>query len=422
MSEPTILVVGAGLLQCYTIQEAHALGLRVICTDQSAHAPGVALADSFHALDIYDIPGHRALARQLMQTEYLVGVTCAGGDAAPTVAAVAEVAGLSGIPYEVARRTWDKHDVRLALDKAGLAHYQPRWQPLHIDRTDMLYKTSFASIVGEFYAPLCGGFPCVLKPVTQRASRGIRLVSNQLEVLLGFDTLAQYGPVVLLEERLVGSEHSAEIVFDVRGNLCHFHVCDRFFDYGTGMPLEVGHINPSRLPFVQRDAIKMMLLESASAMGVGVGSWKCDVMWTKDGPKILEATARCSGGFDAQVSYPRSSGDNLVQRILQVACALPVTPQPLLTSDNYCAVASIVPRKAGRVAELPMLKPFEPEVIWAIRAGETIQPPRHCAERAGFVVMTGKDYDKTWAYAQAWANAYACALAEVTVEEVSSLT
>jgi biotin carboxylase len=315
----------------------------------------------------------------------------------------------------VARCTWNKYEVRLALDKAGLAHYQPRWQALHIDRTDMLYQTSFAHMVAEVYAPRCGGFPCVLKPVTQRASRGVRLVSSQLAVLESFEVLAQYGPTVLLEERLEGSEHSAEIVLDATGTLCHFHVCDRFFEYGSGTPLEVGHINPSCLPFIQREAIKMMLLESASAMGVTIGSWKCDVIWTDDGPKILEATARCSGGFDAQVSYPRSSGDNLVQRVLQVACGLPVTPQPLLMHDTYCAVASIIPRKAGRVAGLPMMKPFEPEALWAITAGAIVQPPRHCAERAGFVVMTGKDYDKVWAYARAWAGAYVCALAERTI-------
>jgi biotin carboxylase len=258
---------------------------------------------------------------------------------------------------------------------------------------------------------LVGGFPCVVKPLHQRASRGVSLVDTPETFLNALHCVAQYEEMCLIEERLQGTEHSAEILFDRDGAVCHFHLCDRFFDYASGVPLEIGHINPSCLTLTQQAAIKAMLLESAAAMGVRVGSWKCDVIFTNTGPKILEATARCSGGYDAQVSYPRASGDNLLRRVIQVACDAEPTPQPPTRPDHYCAVASITLRKAGRIEELPMLGG---EVIWAVKPGESVQPPTHCAERAGFVVLEGSSYDVTWLHARMIAEMYEEALAGVT--------
>ena len=399
--QKTVLVIGAGLLHCYTIREAQALGLRVVATDSNTNAPGAALADAFLALDVYDIEGHRRYTRHLARTDHLVGVTCSGGDAAPTVAACAAEAGVVGIPYDVARRSWDKYEVRYTLERAHLERYQPQWTRLH------------ALEHGGFpWSPAgIGGFPCVVKPTTQRASRGVTIVREHHELNQAIKKARAYTTDIIAEELLVGSEHSAEIVLDVTGDPCHFHVCDRFFSYEHGVPLERGHINPSNLTTLQHAAIRAMLLRSADAMGITVGSWKCDVIYTSGGPKIVEGTARCSGGFDAQVSYPRSSGENLLRCVIQVACGLPVTSQRLRTPGKYCAIAAIIPRTAGSVCCLPSLGA---EVIWAITPGETVQPPQHCAERAGFVVAEGDGYAETWHAAYELAEAYAHGLAAKT--------
>lgn len=397
-----LLVIGAGLLHCYTIQEAKKLGLYVIATDRYAHASGSYIADEFHPIDIYDIAEHRKLARALKP--YLIGVTCAGGDAAPTVAACCEEAGLPGIPYDIACRTWNKYEVRLALENAGLVRYQPEWAVLNLDDHGDPYHA-----VGRV-----GGFPCIVKPLTQRASRGVHIATDRQSFIYAIHQAAIYGATVLIEEHLDGLEHSAEIIFDATGKLCHFHVCDRFFLYPRGLPLETGHINPSRLDFSQLNAIRAMLLASAHALGVTMGSWKCDVMMTSSGPKILECTARCSGGFDAQISYPRSSGDNLIRRVIQAACGLPLTPQPPLPHGDYCAVAAIIPRHAGIVRSLP--ETGTDEVIWTIEPGGHVQPPQHCAERAGFVITTSYSYQRTWILAHRTAQNYVTALEESTDE------
>lgn len=404
MSANTLLVIGAGPLHAYTINAAHALGLHVIATDGNPKAPGFALADSSLSMDTYDIDGHRQLAHAL-QGE-LCGAVCSGGDAAPTTAAVAEEANLPGIPFAVAQKTWDKAKVRMALSHAGLQHYQPRWAVSSFSRDDL--NTWVMADTLQTYGR------CVVKPLSQRASRGVSLIDDATQAEPAWrkaQEVDQTAAGFLIEERLEGTEHSAEVLFDASGAVVHYHVCDRFFSYKDGLSIELGHINPSRRMPYQLQHIKDMLLESAAALGVTFGPFKVDVMWTGTGPKVIEVAARCSGGFDAQVSYPRSSGDNLLQQIIQVACNMPISQLAHPHASHYCAVTAILPRKAGIVERLPAIGG---EVLWMIQAGDSVHPPQHCAERAGFVVAERKTWEEAWGESHGRAEAYAEALEEVT--------
>ena len=391
MSTNTLLVIGAGPLQCYTIREAQALGLRVLATDRNDNAPGFRLADTWKPLDVYDIDGHRRLVREMGG---MAGSVCAGGDAAPTVSACYEAAGMPWVPYEVACRTWNKAAVRACLDEAGLAHYQPQW----FTGTELTGNT-------WTLRPEEWGCPVVIKPVSQRASRGVTIVDTIEQAEDALRKAWSYDKEILIEERLIGTEHSAEVLFDRDGACVHFHVCDRFFDYANGVPLEIGHINPSRLTTAQQAAVKAMLLESAAAMGITVGPWKCDVIYTGTGPKILECTARCSGGYDAQRTYPRSANDNLLRRIIQISCGMPCDPQPsLFPAQRHVACAAILPRKAGIVGQLPLPQ----DVVWHVHDGEKIAYPlAHNAQRLGFVFAEAPNYGEAWEAAKNKADTYA---------------
>lgn len=409
MSNDAIVMVGAGKMQVYGILEAQALGLYVIATDGNAQAPGAVLADEFYPIDIYDIRAHRVFMSQLRDAHpYRIrGVVGLGVDAAPTVAACAAIAETPGIPEHVAERTWSKAAVRDALRLAGLDHYQPNW---HLD------LPSLPSL--DFTARKIIGYPCVVKPLSQRASRGVTIVREAADLPGAVEKICQLpqGTTqhVLVEQCLGGSEHSAEVVLDAHGACIHFHITDRYFDYSHGIPLESATITPSCLDAVVQEAIKQMLLDSARALNVTWGAWKNDVMVTAEGPKLLEATARCSGGFDSQVSYPLATDDNLLRRLIQLACDMPVTPQPPIPPQSYCAIGSIIPQVSGVVSALPFLDRAKSEIIWTVRPGDSVMVPRHCADRAGYFVFKGKDYESTLATARACAEVCAKALATRT--------
>ncbi|HET8985294.1 MAG TPA: hypothetical protein VFN03_06000, partial [Trueperaceae bacterium] len=58
----TVLIVGAGAGQVPAIHTARAMGWRVVTVDRSPDAPGMALADAAHAVDILDSEGVVAVA------------------------------------------------------------------------------------------------------------------------------------------------------------------------------------------------------------------------------------------------------------------------------------------------------------------------------------------------------------------------
>lgn len=390
-------IVGAGPLQCMLIDEAKRLGLSTVVTDGNMHAPGMARADIDLVCSTYDVAGHVAMAQSPALRAALVGVCTAGADVAPTVAAVAQACGVRGIPVEVARRTHDKSAVRAALHAAGLQRYQPRWM------------TCSAQYDGSVYG--IGGYPVVVKPLSQRASRGVTIVHEARHLPAALETAAQYGDAVLIEELLTGTEHSIEGIFDDAGDLVWFNIVDRPFMYDNGVTLELGHINPSNLltPEDWRDC-RIMFCAAAQALGVTWGPFKIDALMQYEGPKILECTARLSGGYDCQGTSPLTLRSPL-RTLLQVACGLPV--ERYESAHGYAACAAILPERTGRLERIdaPETPTAIREVIWNVQPGDAIAPAQHNAQRSGFVLAhDNHSANAAWRAARGYAQALADAM------------
>lgn len=389
--QDVVLVIGAGILPTYMIQTAQAMGLTVIAVDGNPSAPGAAVADMLLPVDAYDAEAVAARIPSLQQTYKLLGVCTSGCDAAPTVSLCAERAGLPGIPYATACRTHNKLSVRLRLTREGLSQYQPEYAEYMRYEDTETWDT----------------FPCVVKPLSQRASRGVSIVPTREELRSAIQEALVYGDEYLIEQCLTGTEHSAEAIFDAEGQPCFFNIVDRFFDYTSGTGIELGHINPSALSVEAWEGIATMVREAAAALGVTFGPFKCDVMLTTDGPKILECTSRLSGGLDSQLSSPMT-GRHPMRQVLQLACSLPVDPQP--AAQGYAACAAILPTKTGMVYTLPVCPVEQGEVIWGLQPGEMLHPIAHNGVRPGFVVTQASTYEAAWSFAKHIADTLAAAL------------
>ena len=400
MTTPFVLCVGAGMLQVPLLQEAKALGLQVIATDGNPEAPGATVADAFYPIDTYDVPGHIHLVKHLrrrLSGVHVVGVVTAGADVAPTVAAAAQAAGVPGIPVTVAARSHDKAAVRDTMAMAGLSCYQPGW--IVWIPGDVPWPITHA-IADEI------GYPCVLKPLQQRASRGVSIVHDREALPCAVEKVRAYGERFLVEAYHTGTEHSVEAILS-NEQLLWFNVVDRYFTYTDGIPLETGHVNPSRLSQLQQQRLELMLRLVAKALDVRWGPFKMDVLWTENGPILLEATCRLSGGWDCQRTSPLT-GRNPLRTLLQVACQLPV--DPMLAPQGYAACAAILPQETGILQQLPedewhMVPGGEANtlgdrILWTVHPGDLIHPPAHCAERVGFVMTWASTYEAAWASAQ----------------------
>jgi biotin carboxylase len=306
------------------------------------------------------------------------------------VAATAEFAGVHGIPYDVARMAHNKAKVREALQNAGLNRYQPDWDEICIHCVE-----SDDSWVAEDYT-----YPCVIKPLHQRASRGVTIVQDASGIRTAIEKAKDVSgeeSYLLCEECLLGTEHSAEMLLGKNGECYFFNVVDRIFQYDTSIPMELGHINPSMLSQDEIDAIYDMMWDAALALGVDFGPFKCDIMMTVNGPKILECTTRLSGGFDSAGTCPLT-GRHPMRILLQMACNLPNIDEPkdALTRDIFAAAPTIWAPKRGRLVSLPFCLDPEVRVIWNVKVGNMVQPPTHLAERCGFVLMRGSTAEEAW--------------------------
>ena len=395
-----VLIVGAGLLQVPLIQEAKNLGLYVIATDRNLDAPGFAFTDEGIVIDTYDVEAHKIWAHTWAdhtQPYPLCGVTTSGADVAVTVAEAAAAAHVPGIPVSVARNVGNKAAVRDTLLTTGLQCYQPEW--MHWVPGDMPCSIAEA-IENEI------GYPCVLKPLHQRASRGVSIVRTADHLIKALEKVMEYGDSFLVEEYLTGTEHSAEMLLDASGQCLYFNMDRRIFDYTAPSPLEIGHINPWNHDKVLWDETQRMVSRCAIALGLHFGVVKADVLWTENGPKLLEICPRLSGMFANNVQ--RSTGQEPLKALLQLSCQLPLTAILTPHTTRYAASAAIIPHKEGIIRQLP--SHFEPprigsslcyeEILWNIQQGETVTFPQHCAQRAGFVVVSSNDASEAWDVAQ----------------------
>ena len=401
MTQSAVLCIGAGPLQVPLLLEAKQMGLYVIAVDGNIEAIGRSIADRFVNLDIYakrEIQSWVALWQRDVppggQGHPIIGVVTAGADVAPTVAIAAATARVRGIPILVAERSHNKAVVRATVAEKINGYYQPRW--IHHmpgnKYTETFYKVIESTI----------GYPCVLKPLEQRASRGITILRQPDDLDFAVRKVLQYGDEYLVEECMTGSEHSVESML-VEGRPIWFNVVDRRFHYEHGIPLETGHVNPSKLSSLQTLRLRIMLITIAHCLGVCWGPFKMDIMWTPDGPRLLEATCRLSGGWDCQGTSPLT-GRHPLRMLLQMSCGLD-TIEDIPTANGYAACAAILPKQHGTIHALPGndILPQAPsadttihEILWAAKVGDVLAPITHCAQRPGFVLSWANTYEHAW--------------------------
>ena len=376
-----ILIVCGGLLQIPAVPIAHELGFKVVMTDARADAPAMKLADEPVVLDIYDAPGHIKLVDELKKRYNLRGVFAEGADVEVTVAAAAAHAGLPGIPVEAARNTKNKVRMRACFDKFGIPN--PPWAEV-------------ATCEEGLKAAERIGFPLMVKAVDNSASRGTTRISdaNFLGAAIEIAKANSTTGTALLEGCYRGEEQSVEILFDEKGRCHYLNIVDRPFASDGDYAIELGHVNPTRLDQAEREALFALTEQAAEATGVRVGVFKADTIWADEGPRILEVTARLSGGFDCQYTTPLSSGRNFIRAAMRLAIGLPLDPSDFEHKWRKFAAAWVAFPTPGKVTRIDGIDralslPGVKEVFLRVSVGEIIQPYHDCAARPAFIIAVG---------------------------------
>jgi biotin carboxylase len=376
----TILLLGAGQEQCIAIDEAKALGYRVVACDANEAAPGLKLADVGIAVDIRNVPALIDIGR----AQQVGGVFCHAVEIPDVVAEVAKALGLPGLSPETARLCTHKNSRIAALKQAGI--------PV-AEFAAAANREQLAAIAPAF------GFPLVLKPVDNAGSRGVQLVKDLAGLLPAYDEAMLYtsNPMVLIEQHLRGPQISTESVV-CKGRVHTFAFADRNYaneDFYAPYFIEDGINFPSNLPQSVQAAVLDLVDRTIAALGIDFGAAKGDIIVHDGVPHIIEMASRTSGGWFSAGSIPKATGVNPLKPLLQMCMG----DEPDLgalqpTRMLGCAQRYWIPQRAAvfqsasgseAVQQMPGVEMFN---AFFPAAGTVLEKAHHHAQRHAQVICT----------------------------------
>lgn len=263
------------------------------------------------------------------------------------ITATAEIAahlGLPALPLEAARACTDKSLMR-ELFAAAPRQISP----------DFAEVTSEAD-VRAFAA--AHKFPLIIKPANLSKSLLVtkndtldQLLENYQRTVAQIEAVyAKYAPhttpKILVEEFLVGRNHSVDAFVDTDGVP---HVLEQIVDYEIGHEIgfddnfQYSRFIPSRLTAEEQSALRECAALGIQALGIRNSPAHIEIIMTKDGPRIVEIGAR-NGGYRERMHGLANGID-----ILSAAIGLSMGRKPHVqaTKNDSMAVLELFPKVPG---------------------------------------------------------------------------
>ncbi|MGD0821541.1 MAG: ATP-grasp domain-containing protein [Desulfomonilia bacterium] len=385
MKDKTLLVISGGFEAVPGIRHARDMGCHVVVTDQNPAAPGFLEAHDHLIASTYDIEATVQAAKQYAKkVRPIDGVLSIASDVPMTVASVAASLGLPGIPIESARIASDKLVMKRCFQEKGI----PIPWFSEISSLDHL-----KDVVTSQAQPL------VLKPVDSRGARGVLRLIGALDLAWAYQHTLACSPSgrVMVEEYLDGPQISTEsILIDNQGYTPGFvdrnyELLERFAPH----IIENGGHQPSILSDEARAAVSEMAVDAGRAIGVTTGIVKGDMVYTSDGPKVIEIAPRLSGGWLCTDQIPLATGIDFVGAAIRLALGENVDAGDLSPSHQRGVAIRYFFPAPGRVAEILNTQKFLGsdwlhKLIFFVQPGDFLEPYTNHTRRAGCVITTGE--------------------------------
>ena len=382
MTKRRIIIIGGGLLQTPAIEIAKDMGLYTIVFDMNKETYGMKIADFPVVVSTRDVEGAVRMARDLSLKMKVDGVITVGTDASTTVAAVANALGVPGNRFEDAYAATNKIRMRerFKLNNVPQPNFYPAW--------------SYDKALSAFHKL---NKPVVVKPADNMGSRGVMKITNEKDMLYGFNRAKSASPSgeVIIEEFMDGPELSIDMLI-YEDNIYVTGVADRIIEFPPYF-IETGHIMPSALEESEiNDAINVMK-KGIKALGLSIGAAKGDIKVTKNGAMVGEIAARLSGGFMSAYTYPLSSGVNLIKNAIEIA--LGDKPSDLKPKWDKVAVEKAFLPGVGIIDSIQGIEKAKSidgvkEIFIKTKAGDLLIAPTNNLEKAGNVIAVADTRDE----------------------------
>lgn len=291
--------------------------------------------------------------------------------------------GLPHNPPEAVAATRDKAQLRRIWEESGIS--QPDFAVAGPD-------ADVAALV-EQVAP-----PCVVKPVSLSASRGVIRVDEPAEGVAAAARIrailteeGQEGAPLLVESYVPGEEVAVEGLLR-GGHLSTLAVFDKPDPLEGPYFEETLFVTPSRLDPVTQKTVLAAVEDAAAAVGLVEGPVHAEVRVGEDGVVwLLELAARSIGGLCAR-TLRFGAGISLEEVILRHALGLPL--EGLSRAETASGVMMLPIPRAGRLVEVrgqdaAMLLPGVVGLDISVNPGSEVRPLPEGNRYLGFLFARG---------------------------------
>ena len=366
------------------VDAASKLGVDLVCAADQPNVFEPSAPDHLVTLDFNDPECAAARIAELHRRTPITAVVAVDDLTTVVASTIAEKLGLPANPVAATTAARNKHEMRRRLAEAGLP--VPGFRLVSLDEPEL---TRVATEIR---------FPCVLKPLTLSASRGVIRADRPTEFveaigriakLLKRDDVVVSGDAarfVLVEDYIPGGEVALEGLL-VHGHLHTLAIFDKPDPLEGPFFEETIYVTPSVLPNTMQARISSVTSAACAALGLREGPVHAELRVNDRGPWILEIAARSIGGLCSR-TLTFGTGMTLEDLILRHALGWPIDS---LARERRAAGVMMIPiPRAGRLGEVrgredALRVPGIEDVAITAHAGQELVPLPEGYQYLGFI-------------------------------------
>jgi biotin carboxylase len=363
--------------------------LDIVCGSERPNVLESKVPDRLLTLDFSDPARAAAMAAEFHARRPISAVVAVDDLTTVAAAAIAERLGILANSVSATATARNKLAQRSCLSAAGVQ--VPRFWPISLGQ-----DLEAAARRVEY--------PCVLKPLTLSASRGVIRVDDadgfvaaarRIAAILSREPNAVSGlvaPTLLCERFIPGGEVALEGLM-AGGTLHTLALFDKPDPLDGPVFEETLYVTPSRLPGETQDAIESMTARAVKALGLHDGPIHAELRVNDAGPWILEVAARSIGGLCSR-TLRFGSGATLEEIILRQALGRNI--DSLDREEGAAGVMMIPIPREGRLRgvsgqEDAKRVPGVEGLEIAIHIGQEVLPLPEGSQYLGFIFARADD-------------------------------
>ena len=372
------------------LSAAERVGVAVtVASDHEQAFAGVAPAASLF-VDFSESDRAVSTVAKLHREHPLAAIVAAEDEGTILASAASAAIGLPHNPLEAVRTAQRKDRFRETLRQAGLP--SPRFVTFGIDEDP-------DGVAGRATEHI--GFPCVVKPVSLAASRGVIRANDESELAAAFRRVVRIASTagrpgdareIIVEDYMPGAEVALEGLL-VDGELRTLAVLDKPDPLEGPYFEETLFVTPSRLPQDEQTAIRRTAGRVARALGLSHGPVHAEMRVNDDGVWALEMAPRSIGGLCSRM-FRFQAGVALEELILLHAIGAPIEERP--TPTGPAGVMMIPIPRAGRFVKVEGIEAARSlagieDVVISLRPGQEVVPLPEGNQYLGFIFARTAD-------------------------------